>query len=147
MTDRTEDNSSARAISAIGVPRADEMLATLISLVPFAPSEAPRIVELGAGDGRLASALLEGFPYATLNALDRSEAMGAAASRRLARFGDRARVAPFELATLDWWDVLFGADAVVSSLALHRLNDAKKQYLYKAVADRISDAERCCSPT
>jgi hypothetical protein len=31
------------------------------------------------------------------------------------------------------------ADVVVSSLALHHLNDAKKQYLYKAVADRIPE--------
>lgn len=139
MTGSTEDDSPARDISAIGIARADEMLATLISLVPFAPSEAPRIVELGSRDGRLASAVLECFPHATLIALDASESMRADASRRLARFGDRARVAPFELATLDWWDVLFGADAVVSSLALHRLNDAKKQYLYKAIANRISE--------
>jgi hypothetical protein len=33
---------------------------------------------------------------------------------------------------------MFGADVVVSSLCLHHLNDAKKQYLYKAVADRTS---------
>ena len=32
----------------------------------------------------------------------------------------------------------FGVDLVVSSLALHHLNDAKKQYLYKAAADRLS---------
>src|SRR4029077_3634352 len=30
------------------------------------------------------------------------------------------------------------ADLVVSSLCLHHLNDAKKQYLYKAIADRMS---------
>jgi hypothetical protein len=29
-------------------------------------------------------------------------------------------------------------DLVVSSLALHHLNDAKKQYFYKAAADRLS---------
>jgi tRNA (cmo5U34)-methyltransferase len=48
------------------------------------------------------------------------------------------RVRAFEMASLDWWDVMFGADVVVSSLCLHHLNDAKKQYLYKAVADRTS---------
>ena len=30
------------------------------------------------------------------------------------------------------------SDLVVSSLALHHLNDAKKQYLYKAAADRLT---------
>ena len=49
-----------------------------------------------------------------------------------------ARVVAFDLSSLDWWDRLFGADLVVSSLGLHHLNDAKKQYLYKAVADRLS---------
>ena len=54
----------------------------------------------------------------------------------------RARVAAFDLAALDWWDRMFGADLVVSSLCLHHLNDAKKQYLYKAVAERLSAARR-----
>lgn len=136
----SEDDSSAyRDLAAVAVPRAAEMLGTLISLVPFSPAEALRVVELGSGDGRLASALLECFPHATLTALDGSESMRAEATRRLAHFGDRARVAPFELATLDWWEFLFGADVVVSSLALHHLNDAKKQYVYKAIADRISE--------
>ncbi len=57
---------------------------------------------------------------------------------RLAEFGARARVAAFELPTLDWWDRMFGVDLIVSSLALHHLNDAKKQYLYKAAAERLS---------
>lgn len=140
MTEWDEaDSSTYRQIAAAAVPRRREMLATLISLVPFSPDEALRIVELGAGEGRLSSALLECFPRATLVALDGSESMRHEASDRLGRFGDRARVASFNLATLDWWEVLFGADVVVSSLVLHHLNDAKKQYVYKAIADRISD--------
>jgi hypothetical protein len=33
---------------------------------------------------------------------------------------------------------MHGADLVVSSLCLHHLNDAKKQYLYKAIAERLT---------
>ena len=33
---------------------------------------------------------------------------------------------------------MFGADVVLAWMCLNRLNDAKKQYLYKAVADRLS---------
>src|ERR1700709_2746091 len=33
---------------------------------------------------------------------------------------------------------MFGVDLIVSSLCLHHLNDAKKQYLYKAAAERLS---------
>jgi tRNA (cmo5U34)-methyltransferase len=122
----------------VAVPRRPEMLATLIALVPFSPDESVRIVELASGEGRLAAALLECFPQATLVALEASESMRTESAGRLAPYGDRARVAPFDLATLDWWEVLFGADVVVSSLALHHLNDAKKRHVYKAIADRIS---------
>jgi hypothetical protein len=45
---------------------------------------------------------------------------------------------PVPLQTLNWWDVMFGADAVVAWKCLHHLNDAKKQYLYKAAAERLS---------
>jgi tRNA (cmo5U34)-methyltransferase len=64
--------------------------------------------------------------------------MRRAANARLAAFGDRVRVAPFDLPTLDWWDRMFGVDLIVSSLALHHLNDAKKRYFYKAAAERMS---------
>ena len=78
------------------------------------------------------------FPRATLRRARRFGVDARGGDGAPAPFGDRARVAPFELATLDWWDRMFGADLVVSSLSLHHLNDAKKQYLYKAIADRMS---------
>src|ERR1700730_7301712 len=133
-----EDSSTYRQIAEIAVPRRREMMATLVSVVPFAPEQTFRIVEIGAGDGRLADVLLECFPRATLLALDGSEAMRKAAAARTARFGGRVAVHPFELAALDWWDMMHGADLVVSSLCLHHLTDAKKRYLYKAIAERLA---------
>src|SRR2546428_7531858 len=139
MTEWTEEDSSTyRAIGDIAVPRRGEMMATLISLVPFAAGEAFRIVEIGSGEGLLAEALLDRFPRTTLLALDGSESMRDATMSRTSRFADRAQVRPFALMTLDWWDLMHGADLVVSSLCLHHLNDAKKQYVYKAVAERLS---------
>jgi tRNA (cmo5U34)-methyltransferase len=139
VTDWREDDSATyRDLAAVAVPRRLEMLATLIALVPLSPDESARIVELASGEGRLAAALLECFPQATLVALEGSESMRTESTVRLAQYGDRARVAPFDLGRLDWWETLFGADVVVSSLALHHLNDAKKRYVYKAIADRIS---------
>jgi trans-aconitate methyltransferase len=139
MSDWSENDSSVyREIADIAVPRRDEMMRTLVTAVPFVADEPLRIVELGSGEGQLAAALLEAFPHSTITALDGSESMRAHTTARLAPFGARARVRPFQIASLDWWDVMFGADVVVSSLCLHHLNDAKKQYLYKAVADRLS---------
>jgi len=132
------DSQTYREIADVAVPRRQEMMATLVAAVPFAADEPVKILELGSGDGRLAEALLTVFPRATLTALDGSESMRRETSRRLALFGDRVRVAAFDLAALDWWDRMFGVDVIVSSLCLHHLNDAKKQYLYKAAAERLS---------
>ena len=133
-----EDSAIYRAIAAVAVPRRDEMMAALVAASPFAPDEPIKILELGSGEGLLAAALLDRFPSASLTALDGSASMRSETGARLARFGERARVAAFELPTLDWWDRMFGVDLIVSSLALHHLNDAKKQYLYKAAAERMS---------
>ncbi len=122
----------------IVVPPRGEMTAAMLALVPFAGDESFRVVDLGSGEGLLAVALLERFPRATVLALDGSASMRAQTTKQTARFGSRAQVRAFDLATLDWWDLMRGADLVVSALCLHRLNDAKKQYLYKAVADRLS---------
>jgi len=133
-----KDSAAYRAIAPIAVPRRTDMIGTLVSAAPFAAGQAIRILELGSGDGLLAEALLARFGRATLTALDGSESMRAATTARLLPFGDRARVAAFEVASLDWWDRMFGADLVVSSLCLHHLNDAKKQYFYKAAAERLA---------
>jgi trans-aconitate methyltransferase len=132
------DSETYRQIADVAVPRRQEMVATLVSAVPFAHDAAVKILELGSGDGRLAEALLTVFPNATLTALDGSDSMRREATKRLALFGARARVAAFDVAALDWWDRMFGVDLIVSSLCLHHLNDAKKQYLYKAAAERLS---------
>lgn len=132
------DSQTYREIADVAVPRRQEMVATLVSTVPFTADEPVKILELGSGDGRIAEALLTVFPRATLTALDGSDVMRRETTRRLALFGERARVAAFDVAALDWWDRMFGVDLIVSSLCLHHLNDAKQQYLYKAAADRLS---------
>jgi tRNA (cmo5U34)-methyltransferase len=132
------DSATYRAIAQVAVPRRRDMAGALLAAAPFPTDEPLKILELGSGDGLLAEALLTRFPSASLTALDGSESMRAETSRRLAAFGARARVAPFDLTALDWWDRMFSVDLVVSSLSLHHLNDARKQYLYKAAADRLS---------
>jgi tRNA (cmo5U34)-methyltransferase len=139
MTSWSEDDSTTyRAIAQVAVPRRRDMVEALLAATPFSTDEPLKILELGSGEGLLAEALLTRFPLASLTALDGSESMRREATMRLAAFGARARVAAFDLVALDWWDRMFSVDLVVSSIALHHLNDAKKQYLYKAAADRLS---------
>jgi tRNA (cmo5U34)-methyltransferase len=133
-----DDSATYRAIAPVAVPRRQEMIEALVGAAPFGVDEPIKILDLGSGDGLVGAALLSRFGNASLTALDGSESMRREATARLAAFGGRARVAAFDVAALDWWDRMFGADLVVSSLCVHHLNDAKKQYLYKAVADRLS---------
>ena len=132
------DSQTYREIADVAVPRRQEMVATLVAAVPFTADEPVKILELGSGDGRLAEALLTVFPRATLTALDGSDSMRRETSERLTPFGDRARVAAFDVTALDWWDRMFGVDVIASSLCLHHLNDSKTQYFYKAAAERLS---------
>jgi tRNA (cmo5U34)-methyltransferase len=45
-------------------------------------------------------------------------------------------VGTLDLAGSDWWPQLDGADAVVSSLAIHHLSEEHKRRLFEAVAQR-----------
>jgi len=140
VTSWTEsDSATYNEIADVAVPRRAEMTARIVAAVPFSTSEGFRIIEIGCGAGELASALLDRFPQATIVAFDGSEEMRERAAARLAPFASRVQIRAFKLDSLDWWDHMFGAGLVVSSLCLHHLNDAKKQYLYKAAADRTSD--------
>ena len=139
MTTWTEEDSATfLAIAPVAVPRRDDMLAALVAAAPFDADRSLNVLELGSGDGRLAAALLARFTRAALTALDGSASMRKETGARLDEFGGRARVAAFDVASLDWWDRMFGVDLLVSSLCLHHLNDAKKQYLYKAAAERLN---------
>ena len=108
------DSSLYRDLAAVAVPAREEQLASLIALMPFAPDEAFLVVELGGGEGILSAAILEGFPNARVVALDGSESMRQEASGRLSRFGARASVESFDLASSEWHAMMKGVDCVVS---------------------------------
>jgi SAM-dependent methyltransferase len=133
-----EDSELYRQLAAVLVPAREEQIATLLILLPFGREERFRAVELGCGEGALAFALLDCFPNASLLALDGSRSMRARTAERLGRFGARACVEPFGLASKDWLPRLQDADCVLSSLCLHHLSGADKQRLFAAVCSRLS---------
>jgi len=97
------------------------------ALLEQIPPGTHRFLDLGTGDGRLIALLLEQDPGRRAVGLDSSELMLAAARERFA--GD-ARV---ELRSHDLRErlpVLGRFDAVVSSLAIHHLEDPRKRCLY-----------------
>lgn len=97
-------------------PGADPAIEALLRAIPFGRDEAIRIVALRAGSSDLTDRLRREFPNA-----------------RLHTFAE-----PFDPASLAWWDAMFGADLVVAPFVMPKLTDPKKQYLYKAAADRLS---------
>lgn len=111
------------------------MLDALYDSVPYRGEESLRMVVVGGSDA-VAQGLLARFPASTLARIVADDAAREASVRALA--ADRVKVRSGAVDALDWWDAMFGADLVVVVEALHTLNAAKTQYLYKAAADRLS---------
>jgi hypothetical protein len=129
-----EDSSTFLDTAEIFVPGRAEQIAALVGLVPANSDETFTGVELAAGDGTLAQAMLEVFPHCRYLALDGSAVMRERLRQRLAGFGERVTVGHFDLAAQDWRDALPSPlRLVVSSLCVHHLTGAEKQALFTDV--------------
>lgn len=136
MTETHEWQSAEHALAylqrADGIPHRTEGEAELLRQVPL---EVGRILDLGTGDGRLLGLLKIDRPQAQAVALDFSPVMIEAARRRFAA-DQTVRVVVHDmyepLPPLGWFD------AIVSSLAIHHLPDARKQTLYREIFALLS---------
>lgn len=123
---------------AVFVPAREEQIATLCGLIPARADEAFTVVELGAGAGVLARAVLEAFPRCRYVALDGSAGMRARLSETLHRHRDRVEVRGFELADRGWRATLPSPlRAVLASLVVHHLPAAGKRRLFADLARRL----------
>ncbi len=118
-------------VAELFVPARAEQTSTLLQLIPAQADEQCIVVELGAGEGALAEAVLESFPHCHYLALDGSEAMRARMQQRLARFGERLEIRPFELEATDWRAELpEQVRCVLSALCVHHLDASGKRRLF-----------------
>lgn len=104
-------------------------------LLEALPARVDRFLDLGTGDGRLISLLREAHPQAQAVGLDSSQPMLARAAER---FGGDASV---ELRVHDLRDPLPSSgefDAIVSALAIHHLEDARKRELFSEVRRHLA---------
>jgi tRNA (cmo5U34)-methyltransferase len=98
----------------------------------------PLIVDLGGGSGRLIERILDAWPLVSAIIVDQSEPFLALAERRLARFGHRATCILARLQD-DWPAQLPGpATAFVSMSAIHHLEPAEKETLYRRCFDLLA---------
>ena len=98
------------------------------------PRDAPRILDLGTGDGRLLALLQADRPGMLGVGLDFSDLMLEAARRR---FADDERVELVKHDLVEPLPALGRFDAVVSSMAIHHLEHERKRSLYGEIFDLL----------
>ena len=119
--------------------RRSEQRRLMAALLPFADDEEFTFVDLGAGIGAAARAVLDHYPHATAVLAEYSPQMMAEGRRALAPYGDRWTYVEFDLARGPWptW-IPEQVDAVITSLCVHHLPDERKQQLFAEVLVRLA---------
>ncbi len=125
-------------LGEIFVPNRTEQIQTLLQLIPARIDEAFTLVELAAGGGILAQAILEHFPACHYVALDGSSTMREQMVQKLATYRNRLTISPFLLEQQAWRTALPSPlRCVVSSLCVHHLDDEEKRVLFSDMLTRI----------
>ena len=108
------------------IPGHEAFYAAALELIP---TDAMRIVELGAGSGLFSAMLRAAFPEAHLTLIDFSENMLALARDRM---GDNPRIT-FSLTDYTTEPLPPHSDAIVSALSIHHLEDERKHALLRPI--------------
>jgi tRNA (cmo5U34)-methyltransferase len=111
------------------VPQREHQIDIICSLLPETARQG-HILELCCGEGLLSQAILQRYESCQVTGLDGSPVMLARARERLKPLGQRFTAQHFDLEAGDWRNPKPQFQAVVTSLALHHLDDAGKQQLY-----------------
>jgi tRNA (cmo5U34)-methyltransferase len=119
------------------VPERERQIEAICRLIP--PFESLfNVLELCCGEGLLAEAILQRFPNCTLYGYDGSSEMLRQSQQRLTQYANRFRTQQFDLVSNTWRRFDWPVHAVVSSLAIHHLDDVEKQQLYRDLARIIA---------
>jgi tRNA (cmo5U34)-methyltransferase len=121
------------------------------ALLEFLPAAPRRVLDLGTGDGELLARVRDAHPDAEGVAVDFSAEM---LGRARARFADDPAVTVVGHDLDDPLPAAWGTfDAVVSSFAIHHVEDARKRTLYGEISARLEpggvfcNLEHVASPT
>lgn len=112
----------------------------MAELLPFAAGEPFTFVDLGAGTGAAARTVLDHYPAARAVLADYSPQMMAQGAVELEPYAGRYSYVEFDLSAAgDWPAGLPGrVDAVISSLSVHHLGDARKQSLFAEILAHLA---------
>lgn len=107
-------------------PERLEAFAHMAEQIQTLNQTAPTVIELGAGPGLLAAALLEALPTMQYLGLDFSQEMIRVAKQKTVAHSDRCSFQCKNLCSETWHhDLPEGIDAIVSNMALHDLGSAE----------------------
>jgi tRNA (cmo5U34)-methyltransferase len=123
----TPGHALAYLSNAGQIPHRTEGEAVVLELLP---DQVQRVLDLGTGDGRLLALVKQVKPQAQGVALDFSPTMLAAARQR---FADEQTVAVREHNLNDPLPDLGSFDVIISSFAIHHLDDPRKFRLYQEI--------------
>jgi tRNA (cmo5U34)-methyltransferase len=135
----TAAHALAYLAKADRIPHRTEGEAAVLELLP---PVVRRVVDIGAGDGRLLALIRLAHPEAGGVALDFSETMLAAARERFAAEPAVSTVAHNISEPLP---DLGSFDVVVSSFAIHHVEDARKKALFREVFEMLEPGGLFCN--
>jgi tRNA (cmo5U34)-methyltransferase len=119
--------------------RADQ-LAFLAQMLPFEKLDRFRFVDLGAGTGSAARAILSNFPNASAILADYSPQMMDEGGRRMQPYAGRYEYVEVDLLNTHLVDALPGElDAIVTSQCVHHLPHERKQSLFAEILGQLAD--------
>jgi SAM-dependent methyltransferase len=135
----TPEHALAYLQMADRIPHRTEGEATLLEEVP---RTARRVLDLGAGDGRLLNLLLLACPDASGVAVEFSPPM---LEKLRARFGSECRAQVVEHDLEQHLPPLGTFDVIASSFAIHHLPDPRKRELYQEVWSALEPGGVFCN--
>jgi tRNA (cmo5U34)-methyltransferase len=108
-------------------------------LLPFGEHEGFTFLDLGAGTGNASQAILDRYPAATAILTDFSAEMMGAGELEMRRFEGRYQYVEFDMLAGEWPAAIpASVDAVVTSLCVHHLPDARKRSLFAEIHQRLA---------
>ena len=122
-------------------PIREVQTAMVLRMIPH-PSDAEiRVLDIGAGYGALAAAVLKDRPNATAVCLDASEAMLDLGRERNGNLGSHIKFVQGSLETSGWRNSLqVSFDAVISSRALHHFTEnQRRRFIFKEVFELVRE--------
>jgi tRNA (cmo5U34)-methyltransferase len=121
------------------LPNSDSVHATLLDSLASFFGDSGRVLDLGAGTGRLTRLVLDRYPGCSVVAADYSEAMRNVASEALEQYGERVALVDLDMFASSWPTEFANFDVVVSGFAIHHGRNSDD---YRSLYGRIYDTLR-----